>query len=100
MSKQPLNVLITKKADADEESIYNYIFRRFGKIYADKFCSNIIALFRKIALTPTAGRLAKKDPSLRVFIFYLQNKVVYKTTEANVTIIRILNAKTKSASKY
>lgn len=60
MNPQPLTVLITKKADADEEAIYKYISRKFGKIYTDKFRSNIIALFKKIALTPIAGRITRK----------------------------------------
>lgn len=32
--------------------------------------------------------------------FRRQNKVVYKTKETDVIIIRILNAKTKTAAKY
>ncbi len=78
MSRQPLTVLFTRKADADEEAIYNYISRKFGKIYADKFRSNIIALFEKIALTPIAGRMAKKDHSLRVFISIGKTKLFTK----------------------
>lgn len=42
MSAAPLNILITKKADADEEAIYKYIARKFGKIYADHFRSKIV----------------------------------------------------------
>ena len=100
MSAAPLAVLITKKADADEEGIYKYIARKFGKIYADAFRSNIVKLFGKLAITPTAGRVAKNDRSVRVFVFHHQNKVIYKTTESEIVIIRILNAKRKATGKY
>jgi plasmid stabilization system protein ParE len=100
MTHQPLNILITKNADSDEETIYKYISRKFGKIYADKFRSKIIDLFKKLAITPTAGRITKNDRSLRVFIFNSQNKVIYKTTEIEIIIIRILSSKRKTSAKY
>ena len=100
MSRPSLNILVTKKADTDEQSIYKYIDRKFGKIYADRFRLKIIDLFKRLAVTPTAGRVAKNDRSLRVFIFNRQNKVVYKTTESEIVIIRILRAKRKTAGRY
>lgn len=100
MNSAPLNILITKKADADEERIYKYIARKFGKIYADKFRTKLIELFKKLAVTPTAGRTAKADHTLRVFIFNHQNKFIYKATDADLTVIRILHAKTKKSAKY
>lgn len=48
---------------------FTYIERTFGKPYADKFRSTLIALFHKLAGMPTAGRVAKTDRSIRVFIF-------------------------------
>lgn len=42
MSDAPLNILITKKADANEEAVYKYIACKFGKIYADYFRARII----------------------------------------------------------
>lgn len=100
MKQQALNILITKKADEDEKAIYKYISRKFGKIYAERIRSKLIELFTKLSVTPTAGRIAKNDHSLRVFIFYRQNKIIYKRTETDVVIIRILSAKRKSAGKY
>jgi len=100
MTPHLLNILITQKADADEASIYQYIERRFGTIYAHKFRSKLIALFSKLAQMPTAGRAAKNDRSIRVFIFNRQNKVVYKATETEIIIIRILHAKAKMSGNY
>jgi len=80
MKAIPLNIIITKKADGDETSIYNYISEKFGRQYAEKFRKKIIDLFRLIALQPFAGRPAKNDSSIRVFIISKQNKLVYKPT--------------------
>lgn len=100
MSRQPLRILITEKADSDEEAIYKYIARKFGKIYADKFRLRIIDLFKKLAVTPTAGRIAKNDRSLRIFIFNRHNKVVYKATQTDVVIVRILSSSRKASGEY
>jgi|GEM_PF-2472651 plasmid stabilization system protein ParE len=100
MSGPSLAVIITKKADTDEASIYNYISDTFGKQYADRFRIKIIDLFRSIALHPFIGRPAKKDPSIRVFIISKQNKLVYKPTEKEVIILRLLNTRTKISKEF
>lgn len=100
MNPSPLNIRITQKADADEASIYQYIERTFGKVYADRFRVRLIELFHKLAIMPTAGRTAKAEPSIRIFIFNRQNKVVYKITEQDLVIIRILNTKARTTGNY
>ena len=100
MTPSLLNIVITKKADGDEELIYKYIARKFGKQYADNFRKKIIELFKALAITPLAGRFAKNNRSVRVFIFSRQNKIVYKPTVTDIIILRILNTKTKTARKY
>jgi len=46
------------------------------------------------------GRVAKKDKSLRVLIPNDKNKIVYKVTENEIIVIRILNMKSKDSSNY
>lgn len=100
MNKLPLSILITEKADRDEENVYKYIARKFGSQYAEKFREKVIRLFKVLATHPLSGRPAKKDRTLRVFVLNRQNKIVYKATEKELVIIRILNTKTKMAKKY
>lgn len=94
------SILVTDKADKDEQLIYGYITKTFGEIYAVKFRQKLIALFKTLAKYPFIGRVAKNDPSLRVVLFSKQNKIVYKVTEKEVVIIRLLNTKTQKASGY
>lgn len=93
-------ILVTKKADADEQLIYDYITKTFGEIYALKFRQKIIGLFKVLDRYPFIGRVAKNDNSLRVVLFSKQNKIIYKVTEKEIVIIRILNTKTHTASRY
>ena len=91
---------LTKKADKDENNIYKYITDEFGELYAQKFRRNFIEFCHLLIKHPFIGRPAKNDETLRVFIFSKQNKVVYKVTGGDITIIRILNMKTNLSSKY
>jgi plasmid stabilization system protein ParE len=100
MSRLSANIIITKKADNDESTIYLYISDNFGKIYADKFRQKLIALFRVLALQPFIGRPAKKDPSVRVFIISKQNKLVYKLSDGEIIILRILNTRTNISKDF
>ncbi len=94
------SIRITKKADADEQMIYEYIIENFGEIYAKRFRERIINTFQKLQKYPLIGRVAKKDKSLRVLILNNKNKLVYKVTENEIVIVRILNTKTKLSGDY
>ena len=94
------SVLITKKADNDEASIYKYISSKFGESYADKFRSRILQVFRLLAQQPFVGRPAKNNPSIRVFLVSKQNKLIYKVTESEIIILRLLNTKTDYAAGF
>lgn len=100
MSTPPLSITLTKKADADETAIYNYISEIFGSIYADKFRQRLIELFKLLARQPFIGRPAKRDVSIRVLMMSKQNKIVYKLTEKEIVVLRILNARTKLAGEF
>ena len=100
MSAPPLSITITKKADVDETAIYNYISEIFGSIYADKFRQRLIELFKLLARQPFIGRPAKRDGSVRVFMISKQNKIIYKVTEKEIVVLRILNARTKLAGEF
>lgn len=93
-------VIVTAKADKDEDDIYKYIRKEFGEIYANKFRQKLIQFFHLLLKQPLIGRPAKNKSRLRVYIFSRQNKVVYKVEEDNIIIIRILNTKTNLASKF
>jgi plasmid stabilization system protein ParE len=93
------SIVVTRKADKGEQLIYEYITKTFGEIYAVKFRQKLIGLFKTLSKYPFLGRVAKKDPSLRVVLFSKQNKIVYKVTETEL-VIRILNTKTQKASGY
>ena len=93
-------VLISTKADSDEAGIHKYILEKFGEIYADNFRKKLIELFKLLAKQPFLGRPAKDDAVLRVFIFNRQNKIVYKVTESEIIILRLLHTKTNLASKF
>jgi plasmid stabilization system protein ParE len=69
---------ITTKADKDEAEIYKYISEEFGVIYADKFRKKPFNLFNLLLKQPYIGRPAKINPTLRVYLFNNNNKVVYK----------------------
>ena len=38
-------VIVTHKADKDETHIYDYIFKEFGEIYANRFRDKLIKFF-------------------------------------------------------
>lgn len=59
MSREPLNILIAKRPMQTSRPPTIKSSRKFGKNYADKFRSNIIDLFQKLAITPTAAALLK-----------------------------------------
>lgn len=88
MSNLPLKTLITDKADRDEENIYQFFSERFGEQYADKFREKIIQLFKALSLHPFAGRPAKNNKSIRVFVISRQNKLAYKLTETEIIFLR------------
>ena len=88
-----LEIVFTRKADKDEIAIYQYISETFGQVYANKFRSKLIDLFRNLSNQPYIGRPAKNDTSVRVIILNKQNKIVYKVAERKIVIIRILNTR-------
>ena len=94
------SLTLTRKADKDEADIYKHIIEKFGEIYADKFRETFIQFCHLLSKQPFIGRPAKRDSSLRVFIFNKQNKVVYKVADNTGIIIRILNIKTNLSSKF
>jgi len=95
MSIPYLSIIITAKADADETAIYQYISETFGTIYADKFRKRLIELLKLLVSHPFIGRPAKGDTSIRVLMLSKQNKIVYKITETEIVVLRILNTRTK-----
>lgn len=95
-----LNIIITHKADEDELAIYKYIADEFGEIYAKKFRKKLIDLFHILSIQPFIGRPAKKDSSIRVIIISKQNKIIYKMTDENIVIIRVLSTKTKISQNF
>ena len=92
------SIRITRKADKDEQLIYEYIVENFGEIYAQKFRGKLFDALEKLKKYPMIGRVAKKDKSLRVLIPNDKNKIVYKVTENEIIVIRILNMKSKDSS--
>ena len=75
--------------------IYEYITEKFGELYAQSFREKMTETFEKLIKYPLIGRVAKKDKSLRVLVPNNKNKIVYKVTEKEIIIVRILNMKTK-----
>ena len=100
MSAPSLSITITKKADADETAIYNYITETFGSVYAHKFHKRLIDLLKLIARQPFIGRPARGNASIRVLMMSKQNKIVYTMTETQVVILRILNTRTKLSGDF
>ena len=100
MSAPFLSIIITKKADTDETAIYNYISETFGSIYADNFRKKLIEVFKLLARQPFIGRPAKQDAFVRVLMMSRQNKIVYKITETEVVVLRILNTRTKLSGEF
>lgn len=100
MSASPLSIIITKKANADETAIYKYITETFGSLYAGKFRERLIELLKLMARQPFIGRPAKQDSSVRVLMMSKQNKIVYKISETEVIILRILNTRTKLSGDF
>lgn len=93
-------IVVTKKANADEFAIYNYILTEFGKIYAEKFRSQLLQFFKTLSRYPFIGRAAKNNPTLRVYVLNKHNKLVYKVTEDKIVIVRLLLQKMKIAGRY
>jgi plasmid stabilization system protein ParE len=100
MSTSPPSILLTKKADADITGVLNYITEKFGSVYADKFLRKLTDLFKLISHQPFIGRPAKQDPTIRVFVLSKQNKIVYKITESEIVILRVLNLKTRASENF
>lgn len=100
MSASSLSIIVTKKADADETAIYQYISDTFGSIYANQFRKRLIELFKLISQQPFIGRPAKGNVSVRVLMMSRQNKIVYKVTETEIVILRILNTRTKLSGEF
>jgi plasmid stabilization system protein ParE len=100
MNSPSLGIVVTHKANADETAIYKYISEKFGIIYADKFRKKLVELLRLISSQPFIGRPAKNDSSIRVFLMSRQNKIVYRLTETEIVILRIINTKTKSSGNF
>ena len=94
------SIIFTSKADQDEASIFQYISDEFGLMYAEKFRAKLIIFFHLLSKHPYIGRPAKNYPALRVYIFYKQNKIVYKIRKEEIIIIRMLHTKTRLSSKY
>jgi plasmid stabilization system protein ParE len=95
-----LSIIITRKADADESAIYQYISETFGSFYADRFRKKLVDLFRLMSKQPFIGRPAKQDNSVRVLMMSKQNKIVYKLAESEIIILRILNTKAKVSGGF
>ncbi|WP_207493381.1 type II toxin-antitoxin system RelE/ParE family toxin [Aridibaculum aurantiacum] len=93
-------VFTTKKAENDEAAIYHYIAATFGEIYARKFRDNLIEVFTILSKQPFIGRPAKKGQNLRVFLFSKQNKIVYKVSDTEIVILRLLNTNTNFSGRF
>jgi plasmid stabilization system protein ParE len=93
-------VTVTEKANQDEEKTFKYISEKFGRLYAENFRKKLIELFTLLAKQPFIGRPAKKDATLRVYIFSKQNKLIYKVIETEIVIVRLLHTNTNIASKF
>ena len=100
MSASFLNIVITKKADADETAIYEYITTSFGSVYADNFRKKLIGLFNLISRQPFIGRPARNDASIRVFQMSRQNKIVYKLNDTEIIVLRILHTRMKISGEF
>ena len=72
------SLALTRKADKDEADIYKHITEKFGEIYADKFRETFIQFCHLLSKQPFIGRPAKRDSSLRVFVFNKKNKLCIK----------------------
>lgn len=94
------SIILTNKADEDEASIFQYISNEFGIIYAEKFREKLMRFFHLLSKQPFIGRSAKNYPTLRVYIFNQQNKIVYKIENDTIIIIRLLHIKSRLSSKY
>jgi hypothetical protein len=64
MSAPSLSIIITKKADADETAIYNYIAETFGSIYADNFRKRLIEVLKLMSRQAFMEDLRKGMPRL------------------------------------
>jgi plasmid stabilization system protein ParE len=95
-----LSIIVTKKADADELAIFQYISNTFGSSYADRFRKKLIEIFKLMGKQPFIGRPAKQDNSIRVLMMSKQTKIVYKLIESEIIILRILNTKAKLSGDF
>ncbi|MCW3106848.1 MAG: ParE toxin of type toxin-antitoxin system, parDE [Segetibacter sp.] len=95
-----LNVLITKRADKDESKIFEYIAKEFGETYAVVFRKKLIELFHTLSKHPLMEGLLKKMHHLEWLFIINKIKIVYKVTESDIIIIRILNTKTNLSHNF
>jgi plasmid stabilization system protein ParE len=100
MSAPSLSIIITSKADADETAIYNYISETFGSIYADNFRKRLIEVLKLMSRQAFIGRPAKGNALVRVLMMSRQNKIVYKITETEIVVLRILSTRTKLSGEF
>ena len=80
--------------------LFTNTFLKHLRIYADKFRLRLIELFKLLSIQPFIGRPAKRDASIRVLMISRQNKVVYKLTDSEIVVLRILHTRTKLSGEF
>lgn len=84
--------ILTEKADADLEEIFEYTFEKFGLNQAINYLINIKETFIKIEHTPQIGRI-RNELKKGLYSFPISSHIIfYRLLNNQIVIIRVLFA--------
>lgn len=93
-------VVFTKKADNDFESILDYIQNEFGINAGDDFKDLIHEFTRLIKSFPEIGSLELAGKNIRGFVIHRRLKIFYRIKNDNVIILRLFDTRQHPDVKF
>lgn len=82
---------LTHRAVDDFESIYEYPWKKFGSLQADKYAGELDLLFTLLAKNPVMGHDTSNIKEGTRQVNHRQHAIFYQNTDYGVLIIRILH---------
>jgi toxin ParE1/3/4 len=90
-------ILLTKSAEADLESIYDYILHHDSKANAQAVLDQLLTVVETLRHTPQRGTYPRELSSLGMYdyrqIFFKPYRVIYRVIEQQVFIMLIIDGR-------
>jgi plasmid stabilization system protein ParE len=94
-----MNILVTKRASRNYQSIRQYITTDFGERVADVFEEKVIDFFELLRNYPEIGLLEVADKQIRAFQLTKQTRVFYRIKNENIIILTFFIVKQHPVKK-